>query len=251
MVRDGEVNALQTERVIAEMQRALAEPNPECFFECLREVGALEILIPELNRLFGVPQPPQWHPEIDTGIHVLMSLQAATRLSPEPRVRFAALMHDLGKGLTPKEHWPKHIGHERSGAQLVESLCTRLRVPNDYKELSVMVAKWHTLCHQAQVLTPARVLQLLDEADVYRRFDRFEEFLLACSADFWGRTDFAGRPYPQADILRKAALVVKGIKVTDLSLEGVQGAAIGKALSHARLQALELTLATRESSDPN
>jgi len=248
MVADGEVDALQAERVVAEMQKALREPNPEAFFECLREAGALAVLMPSLDRLFGVPQPPRWHPEIDTGVHVLMALQVATRLSTEPRVRFAALMHDLGKGLTPPSEWPKHIGHEPAGARLLSELCDQLRIPNDYKELGVMVAKWHTLCHQALVLTPARVLKLLDEADAYRRPERFEEFLIACSADFWGRLDFDHRPYPQAEILRTALAAAKSIKVANLNLPtSTAGADIAKALAAARLHAVSEVLATRPS----
>jgi len=251
MVAAGEVDALQAERVVAEMQKALREPNPEAFFECLRSVGALHILMPELDRLFGVPQPPQWHPEIDTGVHVLMALTVASRLSPEPRVRFAALMHDLGKGLTPPAQWPKHIGHEASGARLVRELCDRLRMPNDYKDLAVMVTQWHTLCHQAMVLTPERVLKLFDEADAYRRADRFEEFLLACCADFWGRLNFEQRPYPQADVLRSALVAAKAIKVADLALApDTPGIQIAKALARLRLERVSALLAQRPRSSP-
>ena len=175
-----------------------------------------------------------------------MALQVATRLSTEPRVRFAALMHDLGKGVTPPSEWPKHIGHEASGARLVHELCDQLRIPNDYKELAVMVAKWHTLCHQAMVLTPARVLTLFDEADAYRRPERFEEFLLACSADFWGRLDFESRPYPQAEILITSLMAARGVKVADLDLpQGSVGSDIAKALATARLQVVSAVLANR------
>jgi tRNA nucleotidyltransferase (CCA-adding enzyme) len=238
MVQAGEVNALQAERVASEMQRALQEPHPVAFFSVLRDVGALAIILPEVERLFGVPQPPQWHPEVDTGIHAFMALQSATQLSDSPRVRFAALVHDVGKGLTPPEQWPRHIGHETLSAQLVESLCRRLRLPNDYRELAVMVAKWHTLCHQAMVLTPLRMLKLLDEADIYRRFERFEEFLLACSADFFGRKDFATRRYPQAELLKQVALAAKSVKTDELNLSGLTGPAIAKALHAKRLSVI-------------
>lgn len=235
MVALGEVKALQAERVVAEMHKALQEPDPVAFFELLREVGALAVIMPELDRLFGVPQPPKWHPEVDTGVHVFMALNSAAQLSTSTRVRLAALVHDLGKGLTPPSEWPRHIGHENRGAQLVEAFCQRLRIPNDHRELAVMVAKWHTLCHQAMVLTPERILKFFDEADIYRRFERFEEFLLACSADFWGRLDFAHKPYPQAELLKHAALAAKAVKVTELNIENLRGPDIAKALHSARV----------------
>jgi tRNA nucleotidyltransferase (CCA-adding enzyme) len=238
MVAAGEADALVPERVWQETAKALAEQSPQVFFAVLRAVGALRVVFPELDRLWGVPQPARWHPEIDTGVHVLLVLEAAARLSRLARVRFAALMHDLGKGETPPAEWPKHVGHEVRGVRLVAALADRLRVPNDFRELALLVAHHHGLVHRALELRPATVLELLERLDALRRPGRFAEFLLACEADMRGRTGFEARPYPQADLLRAALETVRGVALSDAERAGQDGAAIGTRLRERRIGAL-------------
>jgi tRNA nucleotidyltransferase (CCA-adding enzyme) len=239
MVAAGEAAALVPERVWQETARALAEPSPEIFVAVLRESGALGVVFPELERLYGVPQPERWHPEIDTGVHVELVLAAAARLSPLPRVRFAALVHDLGKGTTPPAEWPKHVGHEERGARLIAALADRLRVPTDFRELAVMVARHHGLCHRALELRASTVLELLEHCDALRRPERFAEFLLACEADMRGRTGFADRAYPQSDFLHAALAAVQSTQLAAAERAGLDGAAIGARLRQARLAALK------------
>jgi tRNA nucleotidyltransferase (CCA-adding enzyme) len=238
MVAAGEADALVPERVWQETAKALAEQSPQVFFAVLRAVGALRVVFPELDRLWGVPQPARWHPEIDTGVHVLLVLEAAARLSRLARVRFAALMHDLGKGETPPAEWPKHVGHEARSVRLVAALADRLRVPNDFRELALLVARHHGLVHRALELRPATMLELLEQLDALRRPGRFAEFLLACEADMRGRTGFEARPYPQADVLRAALETVRGVALSDAERAGQDGAAIGTRLRERRIAAL-------------
>jgi tRNA nucleotidyltransferase (CCA-adding enzyme) len=238
MVDAGEADALVAERVWAETAKALAEDRPEVYFEVLRACGALAVVFPELDRLWGVPQPAKWHPEVDTGVHVMMVLRQAAKLTPEPRIRFAALTHDLGKGETPAERWPRHHGHEERSARLVERLCERLRVPNDYRELAVCVARWHGLCHRALELRPSTVLELLEHLDAFRRPERFAEFLVACEADIRGRTGLEERPYPQADYLREARRVAAETVLSAADREGLAGPAIGQRLHERRVAAI-------------
>ncbi|MEJ2509473.1 MAG: multifunctional CCA addition/repair protein, partial [Gammaproteobacteria bacterium] len=204
MVANGEVDALVPERVWAELVRALGESRPSRFFEVLRECGALARLLPEVDRLFGVPQPEQHHPEIDTGVHVMMVVDQAARLSPEPAVRFAALVHDLGKGITPREQWPRHVEHEARGVPLVEALCERYKVPNDFRDLAVLVTRYHLHYHRAAELRPGTLLDLFQSLDAFRRPERFEQFLLACEADARGRPGYEERDFDQPKILRAA-----------------------------------------------
>ncbi len=238
MVGNGEVDALVPERVWAELERALGEQRPARFFSVLRECGALAHLFPELDQLYGVPQPAQHHPEIDTGVHVMLVLDQATQLSPDPRVRFAALLHDLGKGTTPPEAWPSHHGHEQRSVALVKELCGRFRVPNDYRDLAVLVAKYHGNCHRAAELQPDTTLEILEALDAVRRPERFEFFLLACEADARGRTGFEQRPYPQAGIFRAALHAYNSVATAPLVAAGLQGEAIAQALHKLRVQAI-------------
>ncbi|MEJ2059693.1 MAG: multifunctional CCA addition/repair protein [Gammaproteobacteria bacterium] len=239
MVEDGEVDALVPERVWQETQRALCEPEPAVFFEVLRDCGALRVIYPELDALFGVPQPQEHHPEVDTGVHTLMVLTQAAGLSEDPEVRFAALMHDLGKGTTPADILPRHVGHEERGVALVRVVCKRLRVPNAYRDLARLVAAHHGLCHRALELKSATVLELLEKVDALRRPARFEQFLLACEADSRGRTGYEERPYPQAGYLLRALKVVNGVEVAPLQAEGLAGEALAVAIRTARIRALE------------
>ncbi len=239
MVAAGEAAALVPERVWQETAKALAEPAPAAFLAVLHESSALEVVFPELARLYGVPQPPLWHPEIDTGVHVGLVLEAAARLTPLPRVRFAALVHDLGKGTTPPSAWPKHVGHEERGARLIVALAERLRVPNDFRELAVLVARHHGLCHRALELRASTVLELLEHCDALRRPERFAEFLLACEADMRGRAGFADRAYPQGEYLRAALSLAQSVELGADERAGLDGAAIGARLRQKRLDALQ------------
>ncbi|HYQ91777.1 MAG TPA: multifunctional CCA addition/repair protein [Candidatus Competibacteraceae bacterium] len=238
MVVNGEVDALVPERVWAETVRALGEPHPERFIETLRECDALVRIFPEIDRLFGVPQPARHHPEIDTGQHVLLSLQQAARLSAEPPVRFAVLVHDLGKGTTPPADWPRHLGHEARGERLVQSLCQRLRVPNDYRDLGIVTARYHTYCHRALELRPRTLLKALQALDTFRKPQRFEQFLLACEADARGRRGLEDRPYPQAARFRTAYQAATTVAIAPLLEQGLRGEALGQAIRRARLQAI-------------
>lgn len=213
MVRSGELGHLVAERVWTEMQRALESDSPRVFFEVLRECGALAVILPELDRLFGVPQPPKHHPEIDTGLHTMMALEQATRMGASPAVRFAVLMHDIGKGTTPKREWPRHRGHEERGVHLLSQLRERLPIPNEYAAVANATCRAHTLCHRVLELKSKTVLKLLTGLNARRKPKLLQGFLLACEADARGRTGFSERPYPQANYLRQCAEAVAAIKV--------------------------------------
>ncbi len=202
MVENGEVDALVPERVWQELAKGLMEARPSRMFDVLRQCGALQKIMPELDRLWGVPQPEVHHPEIDTGIHVMLVVDVAAHRGFDLPVRFAALTHDLGKGTTPAHVLPRHIGHEERSVGLVKSLCQRLRVPNDCRDLAVITARFHGKVHRAQEMRPDTLLDLLHDTDAIRQPDRFEQCLLACECDARGRTGFEDRPYPQAEYLR-------------------------------------------------
>ncbi len=242
MVENGEVDALVPERVWAELARALAEEQPARFFEVLQHCGALTRLMPELAALFGVPQPAHYHPEIDTGVHVLMVVQAAAQLTPDTAVRFAALLHDLGKGATPPDEWPRHIGHEGRSVELVEQLCARLKVPNEFRELAVLVARYHTHSHRARELRPETMLEMFEVLGAFRRTQRFEQFLLACMADARGRTGHEQDDYPQAGLLRRAQAAAARVAVQPFIDQGLAGPAIAAALRAARINAIRAAL---------
>ena len=239
MVAAGEADALVPERIWQETVRALAEPAPAAWLRALRECGALARIFPELDALYGVPQPLQWHPEVDTGLHMELVLTAAAALTAEPRIRFAALMHDLGKGRTPRSRWPRHIGHESTGAHLAAGLATRLRVPTDFRDLAVLAARWHGLVHRALELRPRTVLKLLESCDAFRRPERFRELLVACEADHRGRGGRAGEPYPQAQRLRAAQAQAMSVALDDADREGLSGEQIGELLRRRRLAVLK------------
>ncbi len=238
MTAAGEVAALVPERVWQEMQRALGEPRPEVFFAVLRSSGALAVLLPELDRLFGVPQPERWHPEIDTGVHIMLALAYAARAGASEAVRFAVVVHDLGKGLTPPEHWPGHRGHEQAGVALVEAVCDRLKAPGAFRELGVLAAREHTLVHRALELRPGTVLELIERCDALRRPERFGELLLACEADARGRTGLESAPYPQREYLLAALAAVREVSLGSEERASLSGAAIGERLREKRRAAL-------------
>jgi tRNA nucleotidyltransferase (CCA-adding enzyme) len=233
-----EIDALVPERVWQETNKALHEPRAAEFFSVLRDCDALRVIFPEIDALFGVPQPPQWHPEIDTGVHTLMVLEQASLLSREPQVRFAALVHDLGKGTTPRDEWPRHTGHEERSVALVEALAQRLRVPVDYRELAVIVARFHGKVHRAHELRPATILEFLERADAFRRPERFAQALLACEADARGRTGFEGRDYPQRAYLSAARAAAAEVRPRASDLASGDGSRVAAGLRADRLAVL-------------
>ncbi|UUE09203.1 multifunctional CCA addition/repair protein [Dickeya zeae] len=239
MTRNGELDFLTPERVWKETEKALGTQDPQVYFQVLRDCGALAVLFPEVDRLYGVPAPAQWHPEIDTGIHVMMSLAMAARLSPALDVRFATLCHDLGKGLTPPELWPRHHGHGAAGVPLVEALCQRLRVPNALRDLACLVTEYHDLIHTVQILQPKTLLKLFDAIDVWRKPQRLEQLILASEADARGRAGLEQQPYPQGDYLRDAFAVASQITSAEVVADGFQHAAIREELQRRRHHALE------------
>ncbi|QEI11427.1 multifunctional CCA addition/repair protein [Cellvibrio japonicus] len=239
MVCNGEADHLVAERIWKETERALAEPWPHIFIQVLRDCGALGRLMPEVDALFGIPQTAVHHPEIDTGIHTLLSLQQAARLSPLPLVRFATLMHDLGKGATPPEKWPRHIAHEIRSLPLIKQLCDRIAAPKEYKELSLLVAEYHTHCHRALELTAATLLKTLQALDGFRRPERVEQFLLCCEADARGRTGLEARAYPQADYVRQALQRCLSVTSKQFLTQGLNGKALGDAIHQERLKQLQ------------
>jgi tRNA nucleotidyltransferase (CCA-adding enzyme) len=211
MVDAGEVDALVPERVWQEVSRGLMEKRPSRLFEALRACGALVRLFPEIDRLFGVPQPPEHHPEIDTGVHVMRVVDWAAARGYDLPVRFAALTHDLGKGVTPSRFWPKHHGHEAKSVELVRALCERLRVPAECRDLALIVARDHGNAHRALELRPSTLVELFERVDAFRRPERFEQFLQACECDFRGRPGYDEKPYPAPDYLQSALAVARAV----------------------------------------
>jgi len=238
MVAAGEAGELVPERVWRETDNALGSARPDVFFSTLRDCGALAVIYPEVDALFGVPQTPEHHPEIDCGEHLLLCLRAAAEISAEREVAFAVLCHDLGKAQTPADTLPRHIGHEASSVALTEQLCDRLGTPNRYRELAVQVARYHGQCHRAAELRPATRLKLLEALDVFRRPERLEQFLAACIADARGRRGHEQDDYPQADILRRAHTAASSVEARQLAERGFSGAQLGEALRRERIAAI-------------
>jgi tRNA nucleotidyltransferase (CCA-adding enzyme) len=234
----GEVDALVAERVWQETEKALHESGASVFFKVLRECGALKIIYPEINALFGVPQPEKWHPEIDTGVHTMMVLDQAVLLSTDVRVRFAALVHDLGKGTTPHTEWPGHKGHEERSVALIEALSERLRLPNEYRDLSVIVARYHGNVHRAFELRARTILGILEKTDAFRRPERFTQALLACEADSRGRLGLEQVPYPQREYLQAARDAAAAVKPTPQDIAEHAGPKIAERLHARRLQTI-------------
>ncbi|KAG6334681.1 hypothetical protein ID866_4406 [Astraeus odoratus] len=238
MTEAGELEHLTPERVWKETENALTTRNPQVFFQVLRDCGALKVLFPEIDALFGVPAPAKWHPEIDTGVHTLMTLSMAAMLSPEVDVRFSTLCHDLGKGLTPKEFWPRHHGHGPAGVKLVDGLCQRLRVPNDIRDLAKLVAEFHDLIHTFPILKPATIVKLFDNIDAWRKPQRVEQIALTSEADVRGRTGFEASDYPQGRLLREAWEVAKAVPTKDVVEAGFKGPEIREELTKRRIDAV-------------
>jgi len=238
MVAAGEVDALVPERVWQEMQKALSEKTPGAFITALRDCGALQRILPEVDCLFGVPQPAEHHPEIDTGIHTLLVLEQASKLSNDADVRFAALVHDLGKGTTPEAEWPRHIAHEARGADIVKKVCQRLRIPNEYRDLAERTARFHLHYHRALELKAATVVKTLEQLDAYRKPKRFEKFLLASEADARGRPGYEDKDFPQGDFFRQAYAATKNINIAELREQGFENMALANKIKEARVKAV-------------
>lgn len=234
----GELAHLVPERAWSEIAGSMAAPRPGVFVEVLRACGALNVLLPEVGCLFGIPQPERYHPEIDTGIHVLMTMDLAAREGWGPEVVFALLLHDLGKGVTPRAAWPAHVGHEHKGVPLVRAVCERFRVPSSYRDLAVRVAGLHLRCHRLLEMRPDTVMRLIEDADLVRRPQGMDDFLHACEADYRGREGFEERPYPQAQRLRAALAAVHGVQARDLDMSGLEGKQVGEKLRRARIEAI-------------
>ncbi|MGA6107568.1 multifunctional CCA addition/repair protein [Pseudomonas solani] len=239
IAESGELDALTAERSWKEISRALMEPRPDVFIQVLRDCGALQAWMPELDALFGVPQPEHHHPEVDSGLHVLAVLQQCAEHDQPLAVRWACLLHDLGKGETPEEEWPRHIAHEQRGLKLIQQVNERCKAPRDCQELAMLVGEFHTHAHRATELRASTLAELLARFDVYRRPQRFEEFIAACEMDARGRHGLEQREYPQADYLRGAAEAARAVAVQPLLEKGYKGAELGEALRLERLKALK------------
>ena len=235
----GELEALTAERSWKEISRALMEKQPQVFIQVLRDCTALKILMPEVDALFGVPQPEAHHPEIDTGVHTLSVLEQAALHQQPLTVRWACLLHDLGKGLTPQHEWPRHIAHEHTGLKLIKAVSERFKAPRDCQELALLVGQYHTHGHRALELKASTLLELLQSFDVYRRPQRFEEFIAACEMDARGRKGLEERSYPQAEYLRGAAAAARAVAVQPLLEKGFKGPQLGEAIKRERLRALK------------
>ncbi|WP_434699004.1 multifunctional CCA addition/repair protein [Pseudomonas sp. D1-1] len=235
----GELEALTAERSWKEISRALMEDQPQVFIQVLRDCDALKVLMPEVNALFGVPQPEAHHPEIDSGVHTLSVLEQSALHKQPLAVRWACLLHDLGKGLTPEHEWPRHIAHEHKGLKLIKAVNERFKAPRDCQELALLVGQYHTHGHRALELRATTLLELLQSFDVYRRPQRFEEFIAACEMDARGRKGLEERSYPQADYLRGAASAARGVAVQPLLEKGFKGPELGEAIKRERLRALK------------
>ena len=242
MVADGEVDALVPERVWQELAKGLMEAQPSRMFEVLRACGALHRILPELNRLWGVPQPPQHHPEIDTGVHIMMVIDYAAKQGFSLPVRYAALTHDFGKGTTPKEMLPSHIGHEMRSVHMLQDVNQRLRVPNECKELANLVAKFHGKLHSVSKMKASTLLSFLMELDAFRQVERFEAFLQACECDSRGRTGFETCDLPDAARLKTALNAALRVNAGEVAKQHAQPEQIKHAIFDARLQAIQESL---------
>lgn len=242
MVTDGEVDHLVAERVWQELSRGLMEKKPSRMLDLLHECGALARLLPEVDRLFGVSQPARYHPEGCVGSHVKLVLDYGACQGFSLQVRFAAMLHDIGKGLTPPEQWPSHHRHEERGLPGVKSICDRFKVPSAVRELAVLVTRFHTLVHRAEDLTVARIVELLEQVDGFRRPQRFEEFLLACEADARGRLGLADSPYPQAELMRRSLAAARKVDAGAIAEKLEQKTLIPKHIHAARVAAIQESL---------
>jgi tRNA nucleotidyltransferase (CCA-adding enzyme) len=245
LAKSGELKALTPERVWTETARALSEKSPHIYFQTLRDCGALSDWFPEIDCLWGVPNPERWHPEIDTGVHTMMVLEQSALLSKDTMTRFSALCHDLGKGITPKEEWPSHKGHEKAGVSIIETLCNRLRAPKEHCELAKIVSEFHLHLHKIEELKPKTIVKVLEKTDAFRKPKRFEKFLIACEADYRGRTGFENLPYPQSGIMKQAFNVCSEISTKEFIAEGYRGKQIGEKLHNERVKSVAMLVKKR------
>lgn len=234
----GELSNLTPERIWLEWQKSLSTANPQIFLSVLKQCGALKILLPELDALFGVPQPEKWHPEIDTGIHTLLVAKQAAQLSDSLPVRFAAQVHDLGKGITPESEWPSHKMHCHTGVKLIKNLCQRVRVPNEYRDLALMVCEQHSNIHRAAELRPETKLKVLNKFDVWRKPERLQDILICCMADSRGRTGHEEIDYPQRELFTNAYQAALAVNVQDIIKDGFKGADIRTEMEKRRVRAI-------------
>ena len=238
MAQSGELAHLTPERVWKETEKALESMNPQVYFQVLRDCGALQILFPELDALFGVPAPAKWHPEIDTGVHTLMTLAMAAALSDRVDVRFATLFHDVGKALTPPEKWPSHHGHGPAGLPIVEQLCQRLRVPNAMRDLALLVTEFHDVVHTIERQSAESLIALFDRIDAWRKPQRVEQIALTSEADARGRAGLENMPYPQGDYLRQAFALAQAVPTKAVVDAGFKGADVREELTRRRIAAV-------------
>ncbi|MBF0462616.1 MAG: multifunctional CCA addition/repair protein [Magnetococcales bacterium] len=243
LVQAGELQTVAVERIWQETHKALTTPNPLAYFDLLHQCGALAVLFPELAALEGIAQPVVYHPEGDVWQHTRLVLARATQLSPQPAVRWAALLHDLGKADTPVALLPHHYGHEERSVVRVETVCDRLHIPTAWRTLALATARYHLQCHRLSEMTPKKVVRLLVALQAFQGPERMENFLLACQADATGRLGMTERPYPQADLLRRCRLACLAIEVAPLVQAGLQGARIGEAIHRERLHRVRAVLA--------
>ncbi|MDI9768654.1 multifunctional CCA addition/repair protein [Pantoea dispersa] len=239
MAHSGELAHLTAERVWKETEKALLTRNPQVYFQLLRDCDALQVLFPEIDNLYGIPAPVKWHPEIDTGVHALMTLTMAAALSDQLDVRFATLFHDVGKALTPPEKWPSHHGHGPAGVPIVEALCQRLRVPNQVRDLALVVTEFHDVVHTIERQPADALVALFDRIDAWRKPDRVEKMALASEADARGRTTLESMAYPQGDYLRRAFALAQAVPTKAVVEAGFTGAAVREELTRRRVLALQ------------
>nr|WP_168715072.1 multifunctional CCA addition/repair protein [Pantoea sp. Ap-959] len=239
MAHSGELAHLTAERVWKETEKALLTRNPQVYFQLLRDCDALQVLFPEIDNLYGIPAPVKWHPEIDTGVHALMTLTMAAALSDQLDVRFATLFHDVGKALTPPEKWPSHHGHGPAGVPIVEALCQRLRVPNQVRDLALVVTEFHDVVHTIERQPADALVALFDRIDAWRKPDRVEKMALTSEADARGRTTLESMAYPQGDYLRRAFALAQAVPTKAVVEAGFKGAAVREELTRRRVLALQ------------
>lgn len=247
MADDGELKDLVAERVWQETESALMEQDPQVYFQILKSCDALKYIMPEVDKLWGVPNPEKWHPEIDTGVHTMMVVKQASLLSNHIEVRFAALTHDLGKALTPQKILPHHHGHELAGIKPIKELCTRLKVPNACRDLALLMSEFHTHTHKAFELKASTIIKLFDKLDAWRKPERFEQFLTTCTADLRGRKNFETAPYPQVDYLKSVLAAANQVEIKQIIDAGYQGPQIREQLSLRRIKAAQKIKAAHAS----
>lgn len=239
IAQSGELEHLTPERVWQEWYKSLNTDRPDVFLEVLRQCGALEVVLPELDALFGVPQPEQWHPEIDTGIHTLMVARQGANLSQDPVIRFSAQVHDLGKGVTPKEEWPSHKMHCHTGLNIIKKLCERIKIPNEFRETALVVCEHHTNVHRAEELRAKTKLKILNKLDVWRKPERLAQLLICCEADHRGRLGLEDKPYPQSKLFNQAYQAALQADVQKVIQDGFQGKEIREELDKRRLRFIQ------------